>query len=113
MINLKNKKVILTGCKGQLGSKITEIYEQQGAVVCGFDIDDFDLRNKGDVLSNYRNTFDKLCGVDILNSHKGPLVIEANLSPGLQGIKQATNIDVADKIAKYLYIKTKEYSLIE
>jgi len=80
MINLKNKKVILTGCKGQLGSKITEIYEQQGAVVCGFDIDDFDLRNKGDVLSNYRNTFDKLCGVDILINNAGVSVFEDSMS---------------------------------
>ena len=52
----------------------------------------------------------EICGVDILHSHKGPLVIEANLSPGLQGIKKATNIDVADKIAKYLYLKTKEFT---
>ena len=43
MISLKNKKVILTGCKGQLGRKITEIYEEQGASVYGFDIEDFDI----------------------------------------------------------------------
>jgi ribosomal protein S6--L-glutamate ligase len=51
----------------------------------------------------------EICGVDILDSKlKGPLVIELNLSPGLQGVIQATGIDVADKIAAYLAEKTKE-----
>ncbi len=52
----------------------------------------------------------EICAVDILESSKGPLVIEANLSPGLQGITQATNINVADKIAKYLYQKSEIFS---
>ncbi len=54
----------------------------------------------------------EICGVDILDSKlKGPLVIELNLSPGLQGVTKATGIDVADKIAQYLAKKTK--SLLE
>jgi ribosomal protein S6--L-glutamate ligase len=51
----------------------------------------------------------EIIGVDILENVKGPVVIEANISPGLQGITKATKIDVADKIAKYLYEKTKEF----
>ncbi len=51
----------------------------------------------------------EICAVDILESVKGPLVVEANLSPGLQGITKATKIDVADKIAKYLYERAKEF----
>ena len=48
-----------------------------------------------------------ICGVDILISKvKGPLVIELNVSPGLQGITQYTGIDVADKIATYLHQET-------
>ena len=50
-----------------------------------------------------------ICAVDILETIKGPEVIEVNLSPGLQGITAATKIDVADKIAKYLYGRTKEF----
>lgn len=50
----------------------------------------------------------EICGVDILQSFKGPLVIEANISPGLQGITKATKVDVADRIAKYLYNQTKQ-----
>jgi len=50
-----------------------------------------------------------ICAVDMLAGPKGPLVIEVNLSPGLQGITQATNVDVADKIAQFLHRKTKEW----
>ena len=36
-----------------------------------------------------------VAGVDILRSERGPLVIEVNSSPGLEGIEKATGIDVA------------------
>jgi len=49
-----------------------------------------------------------IAGIDILESVKGPMVIEANSSPGLQGITKVSNVDVADEIAKFLYKKTKE-----
>jgi len=44
-----------------------------------------------------------IAGVDLLMGAKGPLVMEVNLSPGLQGITKATNKDIADKIAKHLF----------
>ncbi len=47
--------------------------------------------------------------IDLLEGTRGPLVIEVNLSPGMQGITKATKIDVADHIAKYLYKKTNEF----
>lgn len=50
----------------------------------------------------------EICAVDILEGPTGPMVIEVNLSPGLQGITSVTKIDVADTIAKFLYTKTKE-----
>jgi ribosomal protein S6--L-glutamate ligase len=49
-----------------------------------------------------------ICGVDILESPLGPLVIEANLSPGLQGICEISTIDIPDAIAAFLYRKTEE-----
>jgi ribosomal protein S6--L-glutamate ligase len=51
----------------------------------------------------------EICGVDILQGIKGPMVIEINLSPGLQGVTKATKIDVADKIASYLYEQSKAF----
>ncbi|MBI4454080.1 RimK family alpha-L-glutamate ligase [Candidatus Woesearchaeota archaeon] len=50
-----------------------------------------------------------ICGVDILESGLGPLVIEVNLSPGLQGITKSTKINIADKIAKFLFEKASEF----
>ena len=50
-----------------------------------------------------------ICAVDILEGVHGPLVIEVNLSPGLQGITKATKIDVANLIAKFLAKKTEQF----
>lgn len=49
-----------------------------------------------------------ICGVDILEGNK-IAVIEINTSPGLKGIMKYTNVEVDKIIAKYLYIKTKEF----
>ncbi|MFI3247246.1 MAG: 30S ribosomal protein S6--L-glutamate ligase [Ferrimonas sp.] len=43
-----------------------------------------------------------VCGVDILQSKNGPVVMEVNSSPGLEGIESATNIDVADMIFQFI-----------
>ncbi|MCK4670080.1 MAG: RimK family alpha-L-glutamate ligase [Nanoarchaeota archaeon] len=51
--------------------------------------------------------------IDILKGPKSPLILEANLSPGITGISKASNINVADKIAKALYDKAKEFKLIK
>ena len=50
-----------------------------------------------------------ICAVDMLEGPKGPVVIEANLSPGLQGITKATGINVADKIARFLFEKAQAF----
>lgn len=50
----------------------------------------------------------EICAIDMLEGAKGPVVLEVNVSPGLQGITKTTKIDVADKIAKFLYTQTKE-----
>jgi ribosomal protein S6--L-glutamate ligase len=43
-----------------------------------------------------------VAGVDMLPSSRGPLIIEVNSSPGLEGIEGATGVDIADKIIRYL-----------
>ena len=40
----------------------------------------------------------KVAGVDLIRSNKGPLVLEVNSSPGLQGIETATNEDIASRM---------------
>lgn len=44
----------------------------------------------------------KIAGVDIVSSSRGPLVLEVNSSPGLQGIEKATNKDVAGAIIDFI-----------
>ena len=48
-----------------------------------------------------------VAGVDLIQSNRGPLVLEVNSSPGLEGIEKASGIDVADKIIEYLEIQHK------
>lgn len=43
----------------------------------------------------------RVAGVDLLESEKGPLVMEVNASPGLRGIEEATGVDVAGAIIRY------------
>lgn len=43
-----------------------------------------------------------VCGVDMIPSSRGPLVMEVNSSPGLEGIEKSTNIDIAGKIMDYI-----------
>jgi ribosomal protein S6--L-glutamate ligase len=51
----------------------------------------------------------EVCGVDLLEGVKSSMVIEVNLSPGMEGIISATKKNVPDEIAKYLFEKTKEF----
>lgn len=46
-----------------------------------------------------------VAGVDMLQSSRGPLVLEVNSSPGLEGIEKATQKDVAGAIIKHLEAK--------
>lgn len=43
-----------------------------------------------------------VCGVDILQSADGPVVMEVNSSPGLEGIEKASGVNVADLIMQYI-----------
>jgi ribosomal protein S6--L-glutamate ligase len=43
-----------------------------------------------------------VCGVDMLRSNHGPVVMEVNSSPGLEGIEKATGINVADQIIEFI-----------
>lgn len=43
-----------------------------------------------------------VAGVDLLRSNHGPVVMEVNSSPGLEGIETATNKDIAGQIIEYI-----------
>jgi len=48
-----------------------------------------------------------VCGVDLLRSAHGPVVMEVNSSPGLEGVENATGIDVAGKIIDFIERQAK------
>ncbi|MDX1667406.1 MAG: RimK family alpha-L-glutamate ligase [Saprospiraceae bacterium] len=49
-----------------------------------------------------------VAGVDLLRSHRGPLIMEVNASPGLEGIETTTGVDVAGKIIQMVERKVEK-----
>ncbi|AUC74462.1 30S ribosomal protein S6--L-glutamate ligase [Olleya sp. Bg11-27] len=49
-----------------------------------------------------------VCGVDMLQSERGPLLLEVNSSPGLEGIENATGKNIAKNIINYIENNTKK-----
>jgi len=43
-----------------------------------------------------------VAGVDLIRARRGPLVLEVNASPGLEGVEQATGVDVAGRIVDFV-----------
>jgi ribosomal protein S6--L-glutamate ligase len=51
-----------------------------------------------------------VCGVDLLRSNHGPVIMEINSSPGLEGIENATGLDVAGKIIEFMEKNFKPFN---
>jgi ribosomal protein S6--L-glutamate ligase len=49
----------------------------------------------------------RVAGVDMIESREGPMIMEVNSSPGLEGIEKATGVDAAGAIVQYLEQETK------
>jgi ribosomal protein S6--L-glutamate ligase len=43
-----------------------------------------------------------VAGVDLIQSERGPLLLEVNSSPGIEGIETVTGLDVAGKMIEFL-----------
>lgn len=50
----------------------------------------------------------QICGVDLIRSDRGPLVLEVNSTPGLEGIESVTGRNVAGKIIDYVEVNAKQ-----
>ncbi len=90
--------------KAEMGEKRANIHAGGIGVPC-----ELDNYAKRIAIKAAEATGAEICGVDILEGPKGPMVIEINVSPGLQGITSVTGIDVADAIAKHLADKTHKF----
>lgn len=51
-----------------------------------------------------------VCGIDLLRSDRGPLIMEVNSSPGLRGIEEATGKDIAGTIIEFIEKNAKPNS---
>ena len=49
-----------------------------------------------------RNLGLSTAGVDMMRSNRGPLILEVNSSPGLQGIESCTGVDIANEIITFI-----------
>ena len=49
-----------------------------------------------------------VCGVDMLRSNHGPVVMEVNSSPGLEGVEKATGKDIAGMIIEFIEKNAKD-----
>jgi ribosomal protein S6--L-glutamate ligase len=47
----------------------------------------------------------RCAGVDLLQSKSGPMILEVNSSPGLEGVETSTGVDIAGKIIKHIEIE--------
>lgn len=50
-----------------------------------------------------------VCGVDMLRSNHGPVIMEVNSSPGIEGIESATGKDVAGQIIEFIEKNAKDW----
>jgi ribosomal protein S6--L-glutamate ligase len=88
------------------GEKRANIHAGGSALAC-----ELDEYSKKIAIDTARAVGADICAVDMLVTKGKPLVIEINLSPGLQGITRATKINVAAKIAKYLHTGAKHFRM--
>jgi len=61
-----------------------------------------DDRNLGFTLRSAEALGLNVCGVDLLRSNRGPVVLEVNSSPGIEGMEAASRVDVAGAIIEFL-----------
>jgi ribosomal protein S6--L-glutamate ligase len=50
----------------------------------------------------------KIAGVDMLQAKEGPMILEVNASPGLEGIEAATQIDIASEMISFIESKVNK-----
>lgn len=51
-----------------------------------------------------------VAGVDLIRAARGPLVLEVNASPGLEGIEQATGVDIAGAIVEHVAVQAAAHA---
>lgn len=80
----------------QKGEFRSNIHRGASAVPIKLTAEEMDLAIRSAQILNLN-----IAGVDIMRSNEGPLVLEVNASPGLEGIEKTTRINIAERIIRY------------
>jgi ribosomal protein S6--L-glutamate ligase len=48
-----------------------------------------------------------VAGVDILESEKGPVIVELNSQPGWRGLQSVADVDIADEVVRFVLSELK------
>jgi ribosomal protein S6--L-glutamate ligase len=97
VIVVGDKAVAAMHRKGGMGEFRSNLHRGGSATPAAISLDEQDLAVRA-----ARSIGLNVAGVDILRSSRGPLVIEVNSSPGLEGVEKATGVDIAAAIIAFI-----------
>ena len=125
LFNFKNKIVLITGCNGQIGKKISELFLSLGAKVYGFDLNNTKIHNqkfiyiKIDITENkilkkkISKIFQKEKKIDILINNAATSIFSGIEKRRDNELSKVYNLNVKSviNIIKYFYINYKKYNM--
>ena len=125
LFNFKNKIVLITGCNGQIGKKISELFLSLGAKVYGFDLNNTKIHNQNfiyikiDITENkilkkkISKIFQKEKKIDILINNAATSIFSGIEKRKDNELSKVYNLNVKSviKIIKYFYINYKKYNM--
>jgi len=92
--NFKNKNIVITGAKGQLGSQLVESFKKAGANVFGVDIEDFDITCESDVENYFKDMFEKHKFIDVLINNAGVSTFEPFLERSKEDFRRVSDVNL-------------------
>jgi len=125
LFNFKNKIVLITGCNGQIGKKISELFLSLGAKVYGFDLNNPKIYNQSffyfkiDIKKNkilkkkIDEIFRKEKKIDILINNAATAIFSGIEKRTDNELSKVYNLNVKSviNIIKYFYINYKKYNM--
>ena len=125
LFNFKNKIVLITGCNGQIGKKISELFLSLGAKVYGFDLNNTKIHNQNfiyikiDITENkilkkkISKIFQKEKKIDILINNAATSIFSGIEKRRDNELSKVYNLNVKSviNIIKYFYINYKKYNM--
>ena len=125
LFNFKNKIVLITGCNGQIGKKISELFLSLGAKVYGFDLNNAKIHNQNFIYikiditeskilkKKINQIFQKEKKIDILINNAATSIFSGIEKRRDNELSKVYNLNVKSviNIIKYFYINYKKYNM--